>query len=108
MQLLVEVRVQKSFGTLLRERKLQTIEVFLPLKTRSGAAIGENILEGIVGGLADRFGGVAAFTRSPAEGLWKDGNSIQKDQIIIIEVMLETVDDLWWRDYRSWLEAQFE
>ncbi|MDP2358502.1 MAG: hypothetical protein Q8M31_20925 [Beijerinckiaceae bacterium] len=87
---------------------MQIVEVFLPLKTGGGATVTQDIVEGIVGGLADRFGGATAFTRSPAEGLWKESDSIQKDRIIIIEVMVETVDVGWWADYRSRLEAQFE
>jgi hypothetical protein len=64
--------------------------------------------EGIVDELADRFGGATAFTRSPAEGLWKQGSSIQKDRVIIIEVMLANLDVAWWEAYRRQLEHQFE
>ena len=58
--------------------------------------------------MADRFGGATAFTREPAEGLWKEaGEAIQRDDIVIIEVMVEEIDEQWWRDYRTRLEEDF-
>jgi hypothetical protein len=87
---------------------MQVIEVFLPLKTGSGTSIEPEIIQAIVEGLADRFGGATAFTRMPADGLWKDGDSIQTDRIVIVEVMVNDVDEPWWKVYRRKLEAQFE
>jgi hypothetical protein len=87
---------------------MQIVEVFMPLETGSGVPVEPEIIEGIVGGLADRFGGATAFTRTPAEGLWDQGDRIQKDRIVIIEVMVEEVNEVWWKDYRGRLEAEFE
>jgi hypothetical protein len=87
---------------------MQIVEVFLPLDTGSGVPIEPEIIEGIVGGLADRFGGATAFTRSPAEGLWKKQSAIQKDRIIIVEVMVGELDEAWWKAYRHRLETEFE
>ncbi|MCO6389347.1 hypothetical protein [Aliihoeflea sp. 40Bstr573] len=87
---------------------MQIVEVFLPLDTGSGVPIDPDVIEGIIGGLADRFGGATAFTRAPAEGLWKETGSIEKDRILIIEVMVDELDEAWWKTYRSRLEAEFE
>lgn len=87
---------------------MQIVEVFLPLNTGSGVSIGGDVIDGIIGGLADRFGGATAFTRAPAEGLWKQQAEIQKDRIIIIEVMVAEVDETWWKGYRGRLEAELE
>ncbi len=83
---------------------MQIVEVFLPLDTGSGIAIDAEVIEGIVGGLADRFGGATAFTRAPADGLWKQGSTMEKDRILIIEVMVSALDQAWWKDYRNKLE----
>jgi hypothetical protein len=87
---------------------MEIVEVFLPLETGSGVAIDPEIIEGIIGGLADRFGGATAFTRAPAEGLWKQNRQIRKDRVIIVEVMVDEIDEAWWRDYRRRLEVEFE
>lgn len=84
------------------------MEVFLPLETGSGQTIDPEVIKGIINGLADCFGGATAFTRSPADALWKQGSSVEKDRIVIIEVMVREVDDAWWSDYRRRLEEEFE
>ena len=84
------------------------VQIFLPLDARSGRAIDLDLIEGVVKGLADRFGGATAFTREPAEGLWKRAMSVERDRIIIVEVVTEEVDEVWWHDYRRKLESEFE
>jgi hypothetical protein len=64
--------------------------------TRAGRPIDLEIIEGIVKGLADRFGGATAYSREPAEGLWKRAMSIERDRIIIVEVLVDEVDEGWW------------
>ena len=87
---------------------MNVIEVFLPLDTGRGESIPAEVIEGLVAGLADRFGGATAYTREPAEGLWKRATTIERDRIIVVEVMVEDVDEAWWRDYRQRLEREFE
>jgi hypothetical protein len=84
------------------------VEIFLPLDTRTGRAIDLEVIEGIVKGLADRFGGATAYTRKPAEGLWKRAMTIERDRIIMVEVLVNDVDEGWWHDYRLRLESEFE
>ena len=84
------------------------VEIFLPLETGSGRRVGRSQLEDLVTRLAEKFGGATAFTRSPAVGLWKPGETIEKDQIIIVEVMVEELDETWWSNYRRQLGEQFE
>lgn len=85
---------------------MQLVEVFLPLDTGRGDPVGPEAIERIVGDLAERFGGATAFTRAPADGLWKQGATIQKDRVIIVEVLVEEIDDAWWKAYRGRLEAE--
>jgi hypothetical protein len=87
---------------------MQIVEVFLPLDKGSGARLDAEVIDGIVAGLADRFGGATAFTRSPAEGLWKQQQEVQRDRIVIVEVIVDDVDEAWWKDYRARLEEQLE
>jgi hypothetical protein len=83
------------------------IEVFLPLDTGHGEPIPPETIEGLVAGLSDRFGGATAYTREPALGLWKRATTIERDRIIVVEVMVDQLDERWWRDYRLRLEREF-
>ena len=57
--------------------------------------------------LTDRFGGVIAFVRSPAIGLWKEANNVSRDDMILLEVMSDQLDTEWWSDYRAQLQEKF-
>lgn len=86
---------------------MNVIEVFLPLDTGHRDPIPPETIEGLIAGLSDRFGGATAYTREPAEGLWKRASTIERDRIIVVEVMVEQLDELWWSDYRRRLESEF-
>ncbi len=58
--------------------------------------------------LADRFGGVTAYMRAPARGVWKgDSGETTRDDIVIFEVMTEELDRTWWTTFRKQLERRF-
>jgi hypothetical protein len=57
--------------------------------------------------LTKKFGGVTAFLSSPAEGRWKDGGEISRDEIVLFEVMTEELDRRWWQNFRAELESRF-
>jgi hypothetical protein len=58
--------------------------------------------------LTEKFGGVTAYSRAPAAGLWKEtaGSTVQ-DDIVVYEVMVDNLDRAWWTAYRSRLEKVF-
>ena len=87
---------------------MQIVEVFLPLDRGDGSPIEPELLEGFVAGLADRFGGATAYSRAPAEGIWKGDDGLERDRVLVVEVMLETLDEEWWSAYRSRLEAELD
>jgi hypothetical protein len=67
------------------------------------------LFAGIRAELANRFGGVTAFVRSPAVGIWKDEDGVaRRDEIVVFEVMTGDVDSQWWRSYRTQLERLFK
>ena len=86
---------------------MNVVEVFLPLDTGRGDPIPAETIEGLIAGLSDRFGGATAYTREPAEGLWKRASTIERDRLIVVEVMVEHLDERWWSDYRRRLENEF-
>jgi hypothetical protein len=47
--------------------------------------------------LVNRFGGITAYTRAPVHGLWQESEQIVRDDSIIYEIMVETLEEEWWR-----------
>ncbi len=83
---------------------MHLVEIFLPLTDSAALQFGEVREE-----LTERFGGVTAFTQSPAEGFWKDGrDNVRHDKIVVVEVMARTLDREWWCLYRRSLEKRFD
>jgi len=58
--------------------------------------------------LADRFGGVTAYSRSPAQGIWisPDGEK-ERDSVLMVEVFTEVFDRAWWQAYQKTLASRF-
>jgi hypothetical protein len=83
------------------------IEIFLPLYDNEGRAFARGEFDRVRRELTDRFGGVTAFTRAPAEGVWKEGGEETRDQIVIFEVMAERLDREWGGTFRAELERRF-
>jgi hypothetical protein len=58
--------------------------------------------------LSRRFGGLTAFTRAPAKGLFEqDGKQIE-DDIVVFEIMTTNLKREWWSTLRARLEADFD
>jgi len=83
------------------------IQILLPLFDNGGNHFDASLYADIRRELNGRFGGLTAFSRAPAEGLWQDDGQTKHDDIIVMEVMAEGVDTEWWRAYRKSLETRF-
>ena len=86
---------------------MHVIEIFLPLYDNDGRRFGQELYGQVREELVERFGGMTAFARSPAEGLWESKRGTDRDELVIFEVMDEAFDRGWWSDYRRRLETQF-
>ncbi|MBM3095777.1 hypothetical protein GFB56_34295 [Ensifer sp. T173] len=85
---------------------MHLIQIFLPLvgnKRDSSKRFAE-----VRDQLTTRFGGATLYRNAPAEGLWEDEGAVEKDFIIIAEVMAVELDQNWWADYRKELERRFK
>lgn len=88
---------------------MHVIEIFLPLNRRDGAAQPAERIGELRRELLERFGGLTAFTRAPAEGLWADeSDRVERDRIVILEVMAEEIDRGWWTALRERLERELD
>jgi hypothetical protein len=87
---------------------LQLIEILLPLRDNEGRRFESALFGRVREELVEHFGGLTAFTRTPAEGLWEVGEGERsRDEIVIFEVMADWLDRSWWRTYRAELEKRF-
>jgi hypothetical protein len=59
--------------------------------------------------LTERFGGVTAFLQAPAAGAWKEAGDepIEREELVLFEVMADSLDRDFWRGYRAKLEERF-
>lgn len=84
------------------------MQILLPLYDRGGKRFGAKLYSEVTRELTQRFGGVTAYSRAPAKGLWKSGRRrAQRDDIVVYEVMMKAVDGPWWSRYRAALERRF-
>jgi hypothetical protein len=83
------------------------VEFLLPTFDNDGRRFPRREFEVVRRELTDKFGGVTAFVKSPAVGLWADDGQVRRDELAVFEVMTETLDRDWWKDYREQLERRF-
>jgi hypothetical protein len=84
------------------------VQMLLPLYDNEGKAFGKAMFDRVRDEMAERFGGVTAHRRSPAEGLWKeDEGEVSRDDVVIYEVMAEELDRAGWKRYAQELAARF-
>jgi hypothetical protein len=89
-------------------RAMFLVEFLLPVFDNHGVHIPKDEFGRVRRELTDRFGGVTAFMRSPAMGLWADeSGAVRRDDLVSFEVMAESLDRDWWRDYRQQLARRF-
>lgn len=84
------------------------VDFLLPVSDNDGNRIAKEEFDRVRRELTERFGGVTAFTQSPAVGLWADETgSVRRDELVSFEVMADKLDRAWWRGYREKLEERF-
>jgi hypothetical protein len=84
------------------------VQLLIPLFDNHGHAFEASDYVRLRSELADRFGGVTAYTRAPARGVWKgDSGETTRDDIVIFEVMTADLDQEWWTAFRKQLESRF-
>jgi hypothetical protein len=84
------------------------VQILLPAFDNEGVRTADAQFVAVRRELTARFGGVTAYLRSPASGLWvRDDGALDRDDVVMVEVMADTLDREWWRAYRQQLERAF-
>jgi hypothetical protein len=80
------------------------IQLLLPLTDNEGRPYEQMLFRDINASLTEKFGGLTAFSRSPAKGTWINDDHEERDDVIVVEVMAQTLDRDWWLTFRQRLE----
>ena len=83
------------------------VQILLPLTDNAGRRFDSTVYGRVREELSDRFGGITSFTRAPAEGMWREGGHVNRDDIVVFEVMTRDIDRSFWERYRAELERRF-
>lgn len=87
---------------------MHLIQILLPLYDNEGKPFTQDEFLKVRDELSERFGGITTYMRSPARGLWKETkDTTVHDDIVIYEVMTDSLDRAWWKRYRKQLTASF-
>jgi hypothetical protein len=90
------------------EVPIHLVQLLLPLYDNDGRAFPPGHYAAVRTTLTDRFNGLTAYTRAPAQGLWSESDGPPKrDDIVVYEVMTDTLDRAWWAEFRRSLERRF-
>lgn len=84
---------------------MHIVQILLPLADNQGRPFPETLLRGMRDELVARFGGLTAYGRAPAQGIWAHDGASQKDDIVVVEVMVERLDENFWQSFRFRLEG---
>ena len=88
---------------------MHLVTLLLPLARRDGSPQPRALFADLRRQCVERFGGVTFFSRAPAEGLWEDdGGDVEKDLVVLVEVVDERLDRGWWANFRRKLEKDFD
>ena len=87
---------------------MHLVQLLLPLRDNDGAPFPRVAFEEVRSERTERYGGVTAYLRSQASGVWKDeGGEVARDEVVMVEVMVDRLERDWWADYRRMLEERF-
>jgi hypothetical protein len=83
------------------------IQILLPRPEHEGDASTRAFAE-TRAELVEKFEGVTAYVRAPAQGLWTSPEGrIERDDVVMVEVLAPTFDRVWWRAYADRLASRF-
>ena len=86
---------------------MHLVQLLLPLHDNDGRDFPPDHFTQVRAEFTERFGGVTAFIRSPAVGLWKESAEVNRDEVVMFEVLAGELDKGWWSTYRERLQKKF-
>ena len=75
---------------------MHLVQILLPVADNEGKSFPPDLFATVRETLTERFGGLTAFTRAPAEGFWRcHPERTSRDDIVVLEVMAEMINREW-------------
>lgn len=85
------------------------VQILLPRLTDEHGAFRDKDFAQTRAELVERYDGVTAYLRSPAQGAWTDADGrVERDEVVMIEVLTDAFDRAWWRAYAEKLAGRFQ
>jgi hypothetical protein len=85
------------------------IQLLLPTSDDRGRPFDGSLFASTRAELVKRFGGITAYLRSPAAGAWvAPEGTVERDEVVMVEVVVDDLDRAWWHDYLLLLRARFD
>lgn len=84
------------------------VEILLPVYDNSGQRFPSSHYQRVKKELVAHFQGLTAYGRTPADGVWRKGGTVKREQVLVYEIMTRTWKKAWWRRYRRQLEKKFK
>lgn len=85
------------------------VELFIPQNDQNGRPFPASYFTRLNAELKDKFGGFTVYSRSPAEGIWKeDGGKTIRDQVLVYEVLTHNTDSRCFKELKPRLEKRFK
>lgn len=87
---------------------MHLVQLLLPVYDNEDRRIPEEKFADVRRELTTEFGGVTAYLRSQAMGLWqRENGQVDRDEMVMFETMVDRLDIAWWSTYRMELERRF-
>ena len=84
-------------------------EILLPIKFNDGSPVPDELLIEVREELVEKFGGLTTMPPStPAEGWWRSGEVLYKDDIVIYRVTTVQDEDMFFKQYKDTLAKRFD
>jgi hypothetical protein len=81
------------------------VQLLLPVRDNNGRVFSDATWESLKTKLVEKFGGVTAFQRTPAEGIWAPASERRAaEDVFMVEVMTQALDEAWWASLQAELE----
>ncbi|MDQ8051618.1 MAG: inorganic diphosphatase [Pedobacter sp.] len=110
---LERINAKKASAMLRKAKKERTaetklIQLFLPMFDPEGKPFPKTRFDAVIQKLTGKFNGLSVYENMPVIGLWKDDSNLEKDKLIIFEVMSDVLETDFWEKYRADLQKQFK
>ena len=86
---------------------MHVVQLLLPVCDNAKQRFSQDLYERVSTDLTRQFGGLTAYTRAPAAGLWQEGGDAVRNDVVVYEVMAGSLDRDWWRAFRARVERDF-